>query len=109
MHNKLKKLLLGLFNTTSGFIIFWILPIALMTAFNKTHANGNNPDGNLASPVGWLVLLALILFFVLLWVINIQYSKKDRGKKYLLFFIVTFAFGVLIAIFVTCSLYSWPF
>ena len=95
---KLKILGLCLIDAICGFTTFFILPTAIMIALNRTHGISNNPDGEIFTLLGWLIIMVILLFAVALSAINMLFIRKARLKMYFSsIFLVSFILGSLIA------------
>ncbi|HIW73955.1 MAG TPA: hypothetical protein H9684_06500 [Firmicutes bacterium] len=107
-NTRLKTILLGLLDGAVGFALFWVLPPLLAVALNRTKGNGNNPEGEMFVPIGWLLLGALLLLLVLLCALNVhQIRARGLGRRVWWIFPALFLLGAVAAVFAYNAAYSF--
>ena len=86
----------NVFNALYGFLVFSILPITLLIAFNRTKGNVNNPEGEVFAIIGWFILILIPIIFVS---INLFVIKMlSLSKWFLLLAFLCFIFGGVVKI-----------
>lgn len=96
MTEGLKIAVIVLLNVGYGFLIAYILLVLLLVAFNKTKGAGENPEGKMFMPVGWLgIALIPCLFFLMNQVVT---TKLFSNKKQMPLCVVAAVIGITIGV-----------
>jgi len=75
------KALISLSNFIIGFLTTTNFPYILALALNRTHGNGNNPDGEMFVPFGIIFLLVLIIINVIAVLFDIGIIKRTCSRS----------------------------
>ncbi len=93
-------------NFILSLLYFYILPTAVLIAFNALKSPGNDPDGALFQPVGWMLI---ILLPSIVFIINLYITKKlfcNKKKVFILTVYLLIIIAAIIAIFYINATYS---
>ncbi|MDR0325316.1 MAG: hypothetical protein LBI19_04375 [Oscillospiraceae bacterium] len=85
-----------LINIGYGFLVSYLFPVFLLIAMNRLKGAGNNPDGELLVPFGWIMVFLLpALYFVVFRISKKHFIQKNAWMLAIPAFIVGAAIGVM--------------